>query len=139
MARFRDTVGRVKTVNMNGRALVEFDEYHLNIGWYDIDPEYLKVVDAPLPPKPKEAAPPKPPQQKSRPARELQRAGAHQPSPNRPRAAAGKPSVADILAAPGGMVVGRRREDASGRHRPCQSKPHRNRPLRPPRKSTDRR
>src|ERR1043166_5178959 len=61
LARFRDVVGRVKTVNMNGRALVEFDEYHLNIGWYDIAPEYLKVVDKP-PPKPakseaKKAAP----------------------------------------------------------------------------------
>ena len=53
LARFRDVVGRVKTVNMNGRALVEFDEYHLNIGWYDIAPEYLKVVDKP-PPKEKE-------------------------------------------------------------------------------------
>src|SRR3954469_25505335 len=52
LARFRDVVGRVKTVNMNGRALVEFDEYHLNIGWYDIAPEYLKVVDKP-PPKEK--------------------------------------------------------------------------------------
>src|SRR6478609_4169773 len=49
LARFRDVVGRVKTVNMNGRALVEFDEYHLNIGWYDIAPEYLKVVDKPPP------------------------------------------------------------------------------------------
>ena len=38
LARFRDVVGRVKTVNMNGRALVEFDDYHLNIGWYDIAP-----------------------------------------------------------------------------------------------------
>src|SRR3954470_18204745 len=49
LARFRDVVGRVKTVNMNGRALVEFDEYHLNIGWYDIAPEFLKVVDKPPP------------------------------------------------------------------------------------------
>src|SRR6476659_6649232 len=52
LARFRDIVGRVKTVNMNGRALVEFDEYHLNIGWFDIAPEYLKVVDKPPPKAP---------------------------------------------------------------------------------------
>ena len=47
LARFRDVVGRVKTVNMSGRALVEFDDYHLNIGRYDIAPEFLKVVDKP--------------------------------------------------------------------------------------------
>src|SRR4051812_29941185 len=61
LARFRDVVGRVKAVNMNGRALVEFDDYHLNTGWFDIAPEYLKVVDKPPPkaPKPevKKAAP----------------------------------------------------------------------------------
>src|SRR6476660_10387234 len=54
LARFRDVVGRVKTVNMNGRALVEFDDYHLSTGWYDIAPEYLKVVDKP-PPRDKKA------------------------------------------------------------------------------------
>src|SRR5258706_4472731 len=62
LARFRDVVGRVKTVNMSGRALVEFDDYHLNIGWYDIAPQYLKVVDKPPPKAPKteakKAAPP---------------------------------------------------------------------------------
>ncbi|MEX2092679.1 MAG: hypothetical protein WD971_08375 [Pirellulales bacterium] len=55
LARFRDTYGTVKTVNMSGRALVEFADYHLNIGWYDIDPSCLKLIDQPLPPKPKEA------------------------------------------------------------------------------------
>ncbi len=49
LARFQDLVGQVKTVNMNGRALVEFLDYHLNIGWYDIDLDYLKVVDKPAP------------------------------------------------------------------------------------------
>ena len=53
LARFKDLVGQVKTVNMSGRALVEFMDYHLNIGWFDIDLDYLKVVDKPLP-KPKE-------------------------------------------------------------------------------------
>src|SRR5215471_16671768 len=54
LARFRDVVGQVKTVNMSGRALVEFLDYNINIGWYDIDPSFLKVVDKPVP-KPKEA------------------------------------------------------------------------------------
>lgn len=47
LARFRDAVGQVKTVNMSGRALVQFLDYHLNIGWFDIDPSCLTVVDKP--------------------------------------------------------------------------------------------
>ena len=49
LARFRDVVGQVKTVNMSGRALVEFLDYHLNIGWFDIDASCLTVVDKPAP------------------------------------------------------------------------------------------
>lgn len=96
LARFRDVVGRVKTVNMNGRFLVEFDEYHVNIGWYDIDPEFVKVVDEP-PPKPakteaKKAAP------KAAPAGEPASAGGKsKPAPA--AAKAGKLSVAEMLAA----------------------------------------
>lgn len=56
LARFRDHVGQVKTVNMSGRALVEFMEFHLNIGWHDIDLDYLKVVDKPAPQEKKPAA-----------------------------------------------------------------------------------
>ena len=47
LARFRNAVGQVKTVNMNGRALVEFLNYHQNIGWHDIDLSCLTVVDPP--------------------------------------------------------------------------------------------
>jgi hypothetical protein len=47
LARFGDVVGQVKTVNMNGRALVEFLDYHCNTGWHDIELDYLKVVDPP--------------------------------------------------------------------------------------------
>ena len=54
LARFKGQTGRVKTVNMNGRALVEFDHYS-NIGWFDIDVDFLKVIDRP-PPKEKKAA-----------------------------------------------------------------------------------
>lgn len=94
LARFRDVVGRVKTVNMSGRALVEFDEYHQNIGWFDIDLDFLKVVDQPPPkaPKPeaKKAAPkPAAPAAKDKPAAK----------PATAPAAKGKGSVADILAA----------------------------------------
>lgn len=67
LARFARATGLVKTVNMNGRCLVEFDQYN-NTGWYDIDPSYLKVVPKPLPkpaepkakPAAKAAAPAKP-------------------------------------------------------------------------------
>jgi hypothetical protein len=50
LARFAGHVGQVKTVNMNGRALVQFDAWS-NVGWYDIELDYLKVV-----PKPEVAA-----------------------------------------------------------------------------------
>jgi hypothetical protein len=47
LRRFIGLTGRVKTVNMNCRALVEFDAPE-DISWYDIDPSYLTVVEAPL-------------------------------------------------------------------------------------------
>jgi len=90
LARFRDVVGRVKTVNMNGRALVEFDEYHLNIGWYDIAPEFLKVVDKP------------PPREKKVEAKKTAAKTEAKPAavkPAAPAAKGGKPSVAEMLAA----------------------------------------
>lgn len=101
LARFRDVVGRVKTVNMSGRALVEFDDYHVNIGWYDIDPEFLKVVDQP-PPKPakteaKKAAPKAAPAAKEKPAAKSAATAAK----------AGRPSVADMLAAARGGGAGK--------------------------------
>ncbi len=91
LARFRDAVGRVKTVNMNGRALVEFDEYHANIGWYDIALEYLKVVDQPPPKAPKPEAKKAPASKKAgEPASASASAG---PKPG------AKLSVAEMLAA----------------------------------------
>lgn len=59
LKRFAQWTGKVRTVNMNGRALVEFDG-PVDIGWYDIDPAFLTVVDGPKPkvaPAKKEAAP----------------------------------------------------------------------------------
>ncbi|MFM8478305.1 MAG: hypothetical protein ACKOEO_21170, partial [Planctomycetaceae bacterium] len=50
LKRFAALTGRVKTVNMNCRALVEFDN-GIDISWYDIEPGYLTVVDGPRPKK----------------------------------------------------------------------------------------
>lgn len=50
LARFDGFVGQVKTVNFSGRALVEFTGYLNNPAWFDIEPECLRVVDAPPPP-----------------------------------------------------------------------------------------
>ncbi len=60
LARFQNVVGLVHTVNMSGRALVEFLDYHNNISWYDIEIDYLKVVDKPPPKEEKAEAKPKP-------------------------------------------------------------------------------
>jgi pyruvate/2-oxoglutarate dehydrogenase complex dihydrolipoamide acyltransferase (E2) component len=92
LARFADVVGQVKTVNMSGRALVEFLDYHLNTGWYDIELEFLKVVDKPLP-KPKEEKKPAP-KAEAKPAAAKETSA---PAAAKPQAA-GKPSTADILA-----------------------------------------
>ncbi|MEW4488108.1 hypothetical protein AB1L42_08500 [Thalassoglobus sp. JC818] len=59
LRRFVGLTGRVKTVNMNCRALVQFDG-PVDISWYDIDPSFLKVVDAPQPKAKKEPAEAKP-------------------------------------------------------------------------------
>lgn len=58
LRRFADLTGKVKTVNMNCRALVEFDDVE-DISWYDIDPQFLTVVDGPRPKKKEEPAKPK--------------------------------------------------------------------------------
>lgn len=61
-ARFAGWVGQVKTVNMSGRALVEWIGLNEDIGWYDIDIDYLKVVEKPAETeteKPRPAAKPK--------------------------------------------------------------------------------
>lgn len=59
LRRFDGQTGIVRTVNMNGNALVEFDA-NLNTGWFDIAIDFLKVIDKPLPKEePKKAAPKK--------------------------------------------------------------------------------
>ena len=83
LSRFAKTTGTVRSVNMNGRCLVEFDQFN-NIGWYDIDPSHLKVVTEPLP-KPEKTA-----VTKTAPAAKVSSAKT---------APAKKQSTADILAA----------------------------------------
>jgi hypothetical protein len=67
LARFGGFVGQVKTVNMNGRAMVEFVDYYRNRGWHDIELDDLKVVDKPAPEKAVAAAMAKPVAKKSSP------------------------------------------------------------------------
>ena len=59
LARFKEVVGQVRTINFSSRALVQFDANN-NRGWYDIGLDYLRVVDKPEPkpsePKKKAAA-----------------------------------------------------------------------------------
>lgn len=49
LARFADYTGIVKTVNYNGRALVEFLDFNSNIAWFDIGLDYIKIVPKPDP------------------------------------------------------------------------------------------
>ncbi|MGB0655488.1 MAG: hypothetical protein ACPGMQ_08665 [Pirellulales bacterium] len=83
LSRFAKTTGTVRAVNMNGRCLVEFDQFN-NIAWYDIDPSHLKVVTEPLP-KPEKQA-----KAKAAPAAKTSSSKASSPQ---------KKSTADILAA----------------------------------------
>jgi hypothetical protein len=100
LARFRDATGVVKTVNMNGRALVEFDA-HDNIGWYDIELDFLKFIDKPLP---------KPEKKEEKPAKTATAAGAAtKAAPASKPAAAPKPkaevpATASPAAAPPGKM-----------------------------------
>ena len=98
LRRFEGYTGQVKTVNMSGRALVQFDAWS-NIGWYDIEPGYLHVV-----PKPDPGAAAKKPEAKKEGAvtKKPVEEGAAKPQAAKAPAgkpAAGKMSVADMLAA----------------------------------------
>jgi hypothetical protein len=99
LARFGDATGRVKTVNMNGRCLVEFDQYN-NIGWYDIDPSALTIVSGPRPKPEKPAAKPA----AAKPA--AAKSAAAKPAAAKPAAGATRASTADILAAARGKATG---------------------------------
>lgn len=47
LARFAGKPAQVKTINFNGRALVQFEG--ADRSWYDIELDHLKVVDQPEP------------------------------------------------------------------------------------------
>ncbi|WP_442483172.1 hypothetical protein [Aeoliella sp. SH292] len=51
LMRFAGLVGQVKTVNMSGRALVQWVHYFDNVGWYDIDLRDLMIVPKPAEPE----------------------------------------------------------------------------------------
>ena len=88
LRRFKSMTGVVRTINMNGRALVEFDAFQ-NIGWYDIDLDFLRVVDKPVEAeKPTKAA--KPAAKKASPAKA---------AAAKPAAKGGGMSVEEIMAA----------------------------------------
>jgi len=54
LARFAATPGVVKTINFNGRALVQFEG--ADKGWYDVELDYLKVVERHEAEPPRDAA-----------------------------------------------------------------------------------
>ncbi len=54
LQRFAGHKGRVKTINFNGRALVQFEGP--DPGWYDLELDFLKVLDN-LEPEAEEAKP----------------------------------------------------------------------------------
>ena len=109
LARFAKTTGFVKTVNMNGRCLVEFEQFN-NTGWYDIDPACLRIVPKPLP-KPAEP-------KEAKPAAKAPAAKGPAPAPQPPGGAAKKASTADILAAARAKASG-----AAPAAKPAASKP----------------
>ncbi len=121
LGRFQGLTGTVKTVNMSGRALVEFDGYN-NIGWYDIDVDFLKLVDEPVhetetvstPVPPTEAATPaaEPATEAATPTTETP---AEKPAPA--KADAGNMSVADMLAAARASATG---EEAPATEAPAE-------------------
>jgi hypothetical protein len=111
LRRFQGLTGTVKTVNMSGRALVQFDG-PVDIGWYDIDPTYLQVVDQPQPKKSvgheskglaKEpaaaSAKPAAPTKGGSPLDQIRKAGAAKPAGAESPASssAGKPSPLDLI------------------------------------------
>lgn len=93
LARFARAIGLVKTVNMNGRCLVEFDQYN-NTGWYDIDPSHLKVV-----PKPTERKGESPAKEAAKPSPASATKPIAKPAVKPVAAGVKRPSTADILAA----------------------------------------
>ncbi len=121
LGRFQGLTGTVKTVNMSGRALVEFDGFN-NIGWYDIDVDFLKLVDEPVHETetvstPVPAAEPAP-AAKPAPAPAAAAPAAEKPAPA--KVDAGSMSVADMLAAARASASGEEAAPANAEPAPAE-------------------
>lgn len=124
LRRFRGMTGIVKTVNMSGRALVQFDGNN-NIGWYDIEPDFLRIVEAPAPKKAEaKAAKPAVPRTQVASAATAKAAAAKptvaKPAAGKKPAGAAGMSVADILAAVRGGASAKVSETPA---KPVETKP----------------
>jgi len=58
MGQLEGRVGQVRTINMNGRAMVQFEG--ADNSWHDLELDYVKVVDKPEPKPEKVKKPAKP-------------------------------------------------------------------------------
>jgi hypothetical protein len=103
LARFREATGLIKTINMSGRALVAFD-HREDTGWYDIELDFLKVVDKPLP---------KPEKKEEKPAKTAPTAGAAtKAAPASKPAAPPKPKAEVAASAPAAPAAGKKMSTA---------------------------
>ena len=119
LRRFSALTGKVRTVNMNCRALVEFDGPE-DISWYDIDPQFLTVVDEPRP-KAKVAEKAKPAAKKSAAASPAAKPAASGSPLDKIRAAAG--GAAKPAPAAGGSPLDKIRAQAGGAAKPAGGSP----------------
>ncbi|HIE99917.1 MAG TPA: hypothetical protein EYG03_22690 [Planctomycetes bacterium] len=119
LRRFSALTGKVKTVNMNGQALVEFDG-PVDISWYDINPEFLTVVDGPRP-KAKVAEKAKPAAKKSAAASPASKPAAGGSPLDKIRAAGG--GAAKPAPAAGGSPLDKIRAQAGGAAKPAGGSP----------------
>ena len=130
--RFGSAIGQVKTINMNGRALVEFSEFHKDIGWYDIDLDFLKVVEKPAVAKPeKAAAKPTKPAAKTAGGAKLsplemarQMGPRKEPLPRQPRRAGAREKSFHHWKWPGRWVAANRGERSQPQRRPSRQRNH---------------
>lgn len=104
LGRFQGLTGTVKTVNMSGRALVEFDGNN-NIGWYDIDVDFLKLVDEPVH-ETETVSTPVPPAAPAAEALAPEAAPAEAAAPAPAKVDSSKMSVEDMLAAARASAAG---------------------------------
>lgn len=122
LRRFAGLTGKVKTVNMNCQALVEFNG-PADIGWYDINPAFLSVVDAPAAKekpkadskdKPAAKAAPKKPAGGESPLDLLRKQGAAKPAGEKKAAADGEKKLSPLEMARQQGAAGKSAAPAAG-------------------------